>query len=159
MTVHPYAMPRVVRPGPAGQLRVRPVDMAVFVLGNAALIVGMWLQHGGIALLGSTQANLVAIGQLTALLGTYAAFVQIVIYRASSWDEIIFRGEIDELARSGAVAAEPLLAGTLRQLVPDIIDRDVFVCVPPTRMGDVRKNLHTLMVPDAQLHFERFALL
>jgi len=75
------------RASPPRAWPVRTVDIvAVFVI-NAGLIVAMWVRHGGIGLLGSPQANLTALGQLTALLGTYAALVQIVLMSRSPWLE------------------------------------------------------------------------
>lgn len=57
---------------------------------NVVLILGMWVRHGGLALLGSPSANLTALGQLTALLGTYAALVQVVLMSRSPWLEQLF---------------------------------------------------------------------
>ena len=44
----------------------------------------------------------------------------------------------------------------LRRLVPDIRNRDCFVCGPPALIEAVRRRLHALGVPDASVHFERF---
>jgi predicted ferric reductase len=96
-----------------------------------------------------------------------------LLYRASSWDEVLFRAEIDELirARRGTVhylvgrrgtadlAGDPLAAGALRQLVSDVRERDVFLCGPAGMITGVRDALRALGVPDAQIHDERFALL
>ncbi len=97
----------------------------------------------------------------------------ILLYRASSWDEVIFRAEIDELTalhggtvhylvgRRGTpeVDRDPLDATALRRLVPDIRDRDVFLCGPPGMVAGVGDVLGALGVPAAQVHRERFALL
>lgn len=44
------------------------------------------------------------------------------------------------------------------RLVPDVKDRDVFLCGPPVMMKMVRKALTELGVPHAHTHSERFAL-
>ena len=96
-----------------------------------------------------------------------------LLYRASSWDDVLFRAEIDELvrARRGTVhylvgrrgtaelPDDPLSARSLRGLAPDVRERDVFLCGPPGLVSSVCASLRELGVPDAQIHHERFALL
>ena len=41
-------------------------------------------------------------------------------------------------------------------LVPDVVDRDVFICGPTGWMDAVVRSAHSVGVPDAQLHVERF---
>ena len=52
---------------------VRAVDLYALAAANALLIVAMWWRHGGLLELASPSGVLAAAGQLTALLGTYAA--------------------------------------------------------------------------------------
>jgi predicted ferric reductase len=83
-----------------------------------------------------------------------------VIYRASREDEVILRAELDELAgRRGAdlhyvVGGEPLSPERLLELVPDLAERDIFVCGPPAMTEAVRAT----GVPRRHLYVERFAL-
>jgi ferredoxin-NADP reductase len=42
--------------------------------------------------------------------------------------------------------------------VPDITDRDVFVCGPPPMTESVLRSLRALKVPRHQVHAERFSL-
>jgi predicted ferric reductase len=49
------------------------------------VIVLMWLRHGGLDQLGSPGGPFTAAGQLTALLGTYLALVQLVLMGRSPW--------------------------------------------------------------------------
>lgn len=80
----------IARPRPPQVPRVwrtQPSDLIAVVGFNAVLIVGMWVRHGGLQLLGPTSANFTALGELTALLGTYAALVQIVLMSRSPWLE------------------------------------------------------------------------
>ena len=53
-----------------------------------SIIVGMWVRHGGLAPARHTPAGIAtAIGQVTALLGTYLALVQLVLMSRSPWLE------------------------------------------------------------------------
>jgi predicted ferric reductase len=116
----------------------------------------------------------VGITPLRALLeelGGHAAVT--LVYRARSWEHVLFRAEIDELAaarritvhyvvgrrRSPELGGDPLSARALRKLVPDVRERDVFVCGPPGMVTGVRDSLRELGVPGDQVHVERFALL
>jgi len=92
-----------------------------------------------------------------------------LIYRAARWTDVVFRDELDALARlRGAtlrylvgragqdVPAGPLGPGWLRHYVPDIADRDVYVCGPDRMMATVARSLRTLSVPASQVHQESF---
>jgi predicted ferric reductase len=46
----------------------------------------------------------------------------------------------------------------LARLVPDIAEREVFLCGPPAMMTALRAAMTNLGVPKNQIHFERFAL-
>jgi predicted ferric reductase len=46
----------------------------------------------------------------------------------------------------------------IARLIPDAAQRDIFLCGPPPMMAGVKKSLKELGVPDAQVHYERFAL-
>jgi len=71
-------------------LHMRPFDVAALLVGNALFIVGMWWRHGGLAQLSTPGGPFTAAGQLTALLGTYAALVQLVLMSRSPWLEQLF---------------------------------------------------------------------
>jgi predicted ferric reductase len=94
-----------------------------------------------------------------------------LIYRASSWEDVVFRSELDSLIKArlwkvhyvvgrrglGQVPPNPLSAAHLRALVPDVARRDVYVCGPDSMMATVRNSLAKLGVPAAHIHSERFA--
>jgi predicted ferric reductase len=96
-----------------------------------------------------------------------------LIYRARSWEDVIFRDELEKLIRErrGAIhyligqrgtpelPDDPLSEQTLRGLVPDVASRDVFVCGPASMMQRMQGILRQLGVPEQQIHLERFALL
>jgi predicted ferric reductase len=97
----------------------------------------------------------------------------ILIYRATAWEDVVFRNELETLMRErrgtihyligqrGApdMPNDPLSVEALRLLVPDIAARDVFVCGPDPMMMRVVASLHDAGVPDTQIHFERFAVM
>ncbi len=95
-----------------------------------------------------------------------------LLYRARSWDDVIFRDELDALVREhggvvhyivgrrGAeVHPEPFAPRFIRQAVPDVQQRDVFVCGPPSMEDAVQRSLENLGVPARQIHREHFAYL
>jgi predicted ferric reductase len=80
----------------------------------------------------------------------------VVVYRAVREEDIILRAELDELARRMhyVVGEAPLSPERLLELVPDLAERDVFVCGPPAMTEAVRAT----GVPRRQVFVERFAL-
>jgi hypothetical protein len=74
------AIPATARRVPLPRIwRLRPFDVAALLVGNGAFIVLMWWRHGGLDQLSTPGGPLTAAGQLTALLGTYLALVQVVL--------------------------------------------------------------------------------
>ena len=55
-----------------------------------ALILAMWVRHGGLAQFGTLAGALTGIGQVTALLGAYGALLQLVLMSRSPWLEQVF---------------------------------------------------------------------
>ncbi|MEV2228785.1 ferric reductase-like transmembrane domain-containing protein [Streptomyces phaeochromogenes] len=91
----------------------------------------------------------------------------VVIYRVSTDRDAVLYDELRELAQakgaelhlvSGPVTPDKLAPHELVRLVPDIGDRDVFLCGPPPMMNAVLGSLRELNVPKQQIHFERFSL-
>jgi predicted ferric reductase len=93
-----------------------------------------------------------------------------VIYRARRDEDVVLRQELDALAlargadvhyvigdHAGAGAAL-LSREHLRELVPDIAAREVFVCGPPAMVTALRRALRGAQVPSRHIHTERFAL-
>jgi predicted ferric reductase len=94
-----------------------------------------------------------------------------LVYRTSGPEELVFKHELDELAslrgatvhylvgRRGSreMPADPLDPRSLRRLVPDILERDIYVCGPTGMMTRVLSGLRWLRIPDKQIHYERFA--
>jgi predicted ferric reductase len=92
-----------------------------------------------------------------------------VLYRAHSEADAVLLPEIQSLA-SARGAEVHLLTGRTRggpppfgperlvALVPDIAERDVYVCGPPAMTSAVLRSLRELKIPARQVHSERFAL-
>ncbi len=94
-----------------------------------------------------------------------------LIYRAVLEDDIVFRAELDRLAREHGLAlfyavgdhkdpngARLLSPEHLRETLPDIAEREVYLCGPPAMMRAVEGNLRGAHVPPRHIHTERFAL-
>jgi ferredoxin-NADP reductase len=91
-----------------------------------------------------------------------------LLYRASSPADVVFRTELELIARqrgAGIVwmvgpssAAELAMTGdNLRRLVPDVADRDVYLCASPRLSAAVRMALQDAGLPRRRLHEEVFA--
>jgi ferredoxin-NADP reductase len=99
-----------------------------------------------------------------------------LLYRVRTPAEVVFRAELDDLARRHGVRVV-YLAGkrprhgswlpaqhargndvaALRRLVPDVADREAYLCGPPPWMAAVRATLHDAGVADDLIHAEEFA--
>jgi predicted ferric reductase len=66
---------------------VRLRDVVALLAGNALLIVGMWVRHGGLQQLGTPGGLLTAAGQLSGLLGAYLILVQVLLMSRIPWLE------------------------------------------------------------------------
>ena len=90
----------------------------------------------------------------------------LLLYRARSEADVLFRDELEELAqrRGGRVRyllgddVGPLTPELLTTLVPGLPGRDVYLCGPPGFASAVRRALRGAGLPDEQLHEERFGL-
>jgi predicted ferric reductase len=95
----------------------------------------------------------------------------IFIYRVIREEDLVFRGELERLARERGItlhlvigdhthpdARDLLSSNHLRELVPDLGERDVYLCGPPMMMRFLEPNLLGAGVRRKHLHSERFAL-
>jgi predicted ferric reductase len=93
-----------------------------------------------------------------------------VVYRVGHEREVILREELEGLARrrgaevhyvvgdhDGPGGAGLLSPGHLLDLVPDLTERDVYVCGPPAMTDAVRRALRAAGVPRRQVITEAFA--
>jgi predicted ferric reductase len=91
-----------------------------------------------------------------------------LIYRARSWRDIVFRHELDAIARArGArvhyvvgsraqLGADPLSAQVLSSLVPGLHKQDVYVCGPAGMTESAVSALLAAGVPRRRIHYESF---
>ena len=87
----------------------------------------------------------------------------LLLYRVRSRDGAVFRAELDALARRNGARVIYLEDGAgrfspelFRYYVPNLLERDVFLCGPPAMATAVRTSLTAAGLPHAQLHEERF---
>jgi predicted ferric reductase len=92
-----------------------------------------------------------------------------VIYRARSEADLVFRGELDWLARERGARVTYVVgarddpgprylstARGLRELVPDVRRRDVYLCGPAGLVDASLTTLRRLHVPKRQIHLDPF---
>jgi predicted ferric reductase len=95
----------------------------------------------------------------------------VAIYRVLAPEDVVFASELDELQRSRGVKVHYVVGDHaapdghqllspehLGELVPDLAEREVYLCGPPAMVNVTEKRLRTAGVPRRQLHVERFAL-
>jgi predicted ferric reductase len=91
----------------------------------------------------------------------------VLLYRASDKGELPLYQELAEIARQRGFGLFPLVgsrhtqpdpfsAAELRRLVPDLAERDVYLCGPPGLVHAARKGLHRAKVPSRRIHVESF---
>ncbi|MFJ7337429.1 ferric reductase-like transmembrane domain-containing protein [Streptomyces sp. NPDC101110] len=91
----------------------------------------------------------------------------VVIHRVATDRDAVLHDELRDLASArgaelhlvtGPPVPDRLAPRELAELVPDLAERDVFLCGPPPMMKAVLGSLRELGVPGPQIHFERFSL-
>jgi predicted ferric reductase len=145
-------------------LRTLPVGSRVFLEGPYGAFTSAHRSCRGVLLI----AGGVGITPVRALLEDVTGDV-VVLYRVRDQREAVLLGEVQSLvaSRGGrlhlltgrtADGARPFTPDGLRSLVPDVAQRDVYVCGPTAMTTAVLTSLRALDVPARQVHSERFAL-
>lgn len=96
----------------------------------------------------------------------------VLVWRVISEEDLVLRGEIERLAAERGftvhlVLGDHRVAGNerllspehLHEILPDIANRDVYVCGPAALAGILERNVREAGVPKTHIHFERFALI
>lgn len=95
-----------------------------------------------------------------------------LVYANRRAEDVVFKDELDQLTAKHHVTVHHLLSDghapfatagrldetTLKTLVPDVHDREVFLCGPGPMMDAVVRALTALGVPRMNIHFEKFSL-
>jgi len=142
---------RVIAEGPFGAFSPRPATAPAPATTPVLLIAGG-----------------VGVTPLRAMMAAAGGQV-ILIYRASSWQDVALRAELDALAaeRGGRVhyvvgtraelGGDPLTADTLRELVPGLAAVEAYVCGPPGMTASAVAALSAAGVPRRRIHIESFS--
>ncbi|MFC7547195.1 ferric reductase-like transmembrane domain-containing protein [Plantactinospora sp. GCM10030261] len=148
-------------------LRRLPVGSRVFVEGPYGAFTNLTRARRDTVLI----AGGVGITPIRALLEESTQST-VVLYRVATPANAVLLDEIQQLVQdrgarlhlltgrtgAGSPPNAPFEPGSLHALVPDIADRDVYVCGPPAMTNTVLRGLRALRVPRAQVHSERFGL-
>ena len=145
-----------------------PVGTRIYLEGPYGVLTGLRRTRRRVAFI----AGGIGITPLRALLEDLPAGPGdlALIYRAARTQDLVFRAELDALvAERGAdihylvghrgtaeLPAEPLGARSILRLIPDIKERDVFLCGPDGLMDTVERSLRSIGLPGAHIHAERF---
>ncbi|MEV8430966.1 ferredoxin reductase family protein [Streptomyces chartreusis] len=147
-------------------LRNVPVGSPAYVEGPYGAFTSLHRSRPGALLI----AGGVGITPVRAMLEDQTTGDFVVLYRVRSEADAVLLDEVRHLValrggrlhlltgRTGENAVPPFDPANLHRLVPDITDRDVYVCGPPAMTTAVLGGLRQLRVPAGQVHAERFGL-
>ncbi|AZQ40938.1 oxidoreductase [Streptomyces cyaneochromogenes] len=146
-------------------LRHIPVGSRAFVEGPYGAFTSLHRTRPGALLI----AGGVGITPVRALLEEEAAGDVVVLSRVRSEADAVLVDEVQALVedRGGELhlltgrtgeGSTPFEPDGLRALVPDVAERDVYVCGPPAMTSAVLTALRGLKLPHRQVHAERFGL-
>lgn len=97
----------------------------------------------------------------------------VLLYSNKTEKEIVFKKEIDELSKKYKFPAyyilsqeqgkEGMISGRIdgekiKKLVPDIMEREVYICGPQLMTDAIKRDLTTMGVSPNLIHFEKFSL-
>jgi predicted ferric reductase len=175
LNAHPFSLSAAPTPS---HLRLTVQALGDGSQGLQALPVGTWVlsegPYGAVTSARRTRRHVLLIAGGVGITPMRALFEtmplapgddMLLLYRARTTADLLFRDEIDEIAaRRGARVAylvgpggDALTPAGLLRLVPDAAERDVYLCGSPRLTATVRTSLRDLGLPPSQLHEERFA--
>jgi predicted ferric reductase len=112
----------------------------------------------------------IGITPVRALLEEFRGDV-ITVYRALTERDLVLRDEIDALVQHNGGHVEYIVGDHatpegqrlltpdhLREIVPDIDEREVYACGPPAMLALIERTLHRLNLHGRHVHIERFAI-
>jgi len=150
----------------SGELGTLPVGARVLAEGPFGVFTAAARRRDKLLLI----AGGIGVTPIRALLEELRGDV-VVLYRAMTDADLVLRDELHALVERHGFAlheivgdhrteegARLLTAPHLRELVPDIAERDVFLCGPPGLADAVKREVRRAGVPRRHVHAERFAL-
>ncbi|MGW0944015.1 ferredoxin reductase family protein [Streptomyces sp. NPDC002623] len=147
-------------------LRNIPVGSRAFVEGPYGAFTSLHRTRPGTLLI----AGGVGITPVRAMLEEEATGDVVVLYRVRSEADAVLLDEVRHLValrggrlhlltgRTDEGGTPPFGPDNLHRLVPDLTERDVYVCGPPAMTRTVLAGLRDLRVPARQVHAEKFGL-
>ncbi|WP_239075520.1 ferredoxin reductase family protein [Planosporangium flavigriseum] len=146
-----------------GLQRLKPGDRVYAEGPSGAFTADRRVRPGALLIAGGS-----GIAPIRALLEDLPAGT-VVLYRATSADDLVFRDELDSLAVEKRAQVWYVLGGRddpaprhlftptgMRELVPDVRRRDVYLCGPNGLISMSVKVLRRLRVPKRQIHLDPF---
>ncbi|WP_202918877.1 ferredoxin reductase family protein [Saccharothrix deserti] len=155
---------KAVGTGSAG-LRNLQVGNRVFLEGPYGAFTSIHRTRPGVLLI----AGGIGVTPIRSLLEERTPGDFVVLYRVRDESDAALLDELRQLvaARRGRLhlitgrtgqGVRPFEPEALRRLVPDITERDVYVCGPPAMTSAVLNGLRQLKVPNVQVHAEKFSM-
>ncbi|MFJ4633942.1 ferric reductase-like transmembrane domain-containing protein [Streptomyces sp. NPDC088847] len=150
----------------SASLRQLPIGTRAFLEGPYGALTSLHRSHGGALLI----AGGMGITPIRALLEEESIGDDvIVLYRVRTESDVVLGEEVRDLvAMCGGrlhlltgrsqEGARPFAPNSLRALVPDVAERDVYMCGPTAMTSTVLDSLRELQVPAGQIHTEKFNL-
>ncbi|MBC6449715.1 ferredoxin reductase family protein [Actinokineospora xionganensis] len=144
-------------------LRHVPAGTRVFMEGPYGAFTSLQRTRPGTLLI----AGGVGITPIRALLEERSTEDVVVLYRVRDERDAVLLNEVRQLVRGGRLhlltgrtrdGARPFEPDNLRSLVPDITERDIYVCGPPAMTSSVLAGLRAIRVPNTQVHAEKFSM-
>jgi predicted ferric reductase len=157
---------KAVGDGSAG-LRGVPVGSRVFLEGPYGALTSLNRCGDGTVLI----AGGIGVTPIRALLEELDGSI-VVLYRVRTQQDAVLLSEIQALARAnqaqvhvltgrtgeGSPPNSPFDPARLAALVPDIAQRDIYICGPTVMADAVMESMKALGVPRRQVHAEKFSL-
>lgn len=115
----------------------------------------------------------VGITPIRALIEELSALKKdIVLLYSNKTNDIVFKKELDELASKNkfiiyyVITEDPIYKGEkgridedkIKRLVPDFLQRDIYLCGPEGMMEGLVKTLQKMGIKHESIHYERFSL-
>lgn len=175
LTAHPFSLSA---PPAGGRLRLTVKALGTGSTRLQSVAVGTWVvaegPYGAMTAGRRTRRNVLLVAGGVGITPMRALFETMplasgqdltLLYRARDLEQVLFRDELETIARERSARLHYLLGrdpdclttASLLARVPDLAERDVYLCGPPRMADAVRSALLQAGLPAERLHEERFA--